>query len=149
MARSESTIEIDRPPAVVFPWLVEPEKRLRWVVGLAASEPLDERRYRETMEAGGRRIEVTSTVVRLEEPTAVDVEMRGGGVSARGCTRLDEAGAGTRVTSSLELELGGLLRFASGIAGRQAQQSLERSLRRLKELVEAEPRGRAEPEATA
>jgi carbon monoxide dehydrogenase subunit G len=138
MARSEATIQIDRGRAQVFPWLVEPEKRLRWVRGLAASEPIGDGRYREVMEAGGRRVEVTSAVERLDEPHAVDVAMRGSGVTARAQSRLAEHDGGTRVTSSLELQLAGLLRFASGIAERQAQHSLERSLARLKELVEAE-----------
>jgi carbon monoxide dehydrogenase subunit G len=146
MARSEATIQIDRDRAQIFPWLVEPEKRLRWVRGLAASEPMGDGRYREVMEAGGRRVEVTSTVERLDEPHAVDVAMRGSGVTARAESRLAEHDGGTRVTSSLDLQLGGLLRFASGIAARQAQHSLEQSLARLKELVEAEvPREPREP----
>jgi uncharacterized protein YndB with AHSA1/START domain len=138
MARTEATIQIDRARAQVFPWLVEPDKRLRWVRGLTASEPIGDGRYREVMEAGGRRVEVTSTVERLDEPHAVDVEMRGSGVTARAESRLAEHNGGTRVTSSLDLRLGGVLRFASGIAARQAQHSLEQSLARLKELVEAE-----------
>jgi uncharacterized protein YndB with AHSA1/START domain len=138
MARGEATIEIDRPRAQVFPWLVDPDKRLRWVRGLAASQPLGDGRYREVMEAGGRRVEVTSTVERLDVPHAVDVAMRGSGVTARAESRLVERDGGTRVTSSIELQLGGLLRFASGIAARQAQHSLEQSLARLKQLVEAE-----------
>jgi uncharacterized protein YndB with AHSA1/START domain len=137
VARSEATIEIDRPPTDVFAWLVEPERRLRWVVGLAASEELGGGRYRETMEAGGRRVQVESTVAHLDEPHAVDVDMKGSGVTARASTRVDDLEGGrSRVTSSLDLELGGLLRFASGVAARQAQVSLERSLAQLKALVE-------------
>jgi carbon monoxide dehydrogenase subunit G len=139
MAHSEATTEIDRPAAMVFPWLVDPAKRLQWVVGLKASEALDDRRYRETMEAGGRTVEVTSTVARLEAPRAVDVDMSGRGVKARAESRLEERDGRTRVTSSLRLELGGLLRFAAPIAERKTQHALERSLQRLKELVEAEP----------
>jgi uncharacterized protein YndB with AHSA1/START domain len=138
MARGEATIEIDRPRAQVFPWLVDPDKRLRWVRGLAASQPLGDGRYREVMEAGGRRVEVTSTVERLDEPHAVDVAMHGSGVTARAESRLVERDGRTRVTASIDLQLSGLLRFASGIAARQAQHSLEQSLARLKQLVEAE-----------
>ena len=156
MARTEATIEIDRPRARVFPWLVDPEKRLRWVRGLSASESLGDGRYREVMEAGGRRVEVTSTVERLDAPHAVDVAMHGSGVTARAESRLEEHDGGTRVTSAVDLQLAGLLRFASGIAARQAQRSLEQSLARLKELVEAEepaypvePAGPADPTQSA
>ncbi|HWH04809.1 MAG TPA: SRPBCC family protein [Gaiellaceae bacterium] len=139
MARAEASIEIERPAAVVFPWLVEPGLRLRWVDGLVASEPDGDGRYRETMAAGGRSVDVTSTVSRLDEPHAVDVDMSGRGVTARAESRLEERDGRTRVTSSLDLQLGGLLRFAAGAAAHQAQRSLERSLARLKELVEAAP----------
>ena len=40
MARSEASIEIARPAGEVFPWLVDSDKRLQWVSGLVASEPL-------------------------------------------------------------------------------------------------------------
>ena len=141
MARSEATVEIEAPASDVFAWLVDPERRLQWVAGLVASEDLGGGRYRETMEAGGRRVDVQSTVAELDEPRAVTVEMRGSGVTARASTRLEELDGGrTRVTSSLDLELGGLLRFAGGMAARQAQASLERSLRQLKLLVEERSR---------
>jgi carbon monoxide dehydrogenase subunit G len=149
MAHTRATIEIERPREQVFPWLVDPEKRLRWVRGLAASEPLGDGRYREVMEAGGRRVELTSTVERLDEPSAVDVAMRGTGVRARAESRLVERDGGTCVTSSLELHLGGLLRFASGIAAHQAQRSLEQSLACLKQLVEAEEPAAAETTTAA
>jgi carbon monoxide dehydrogenase subunit G len=60
-------------------------------------------------------------------------------VKARAESRLEEHDGRTRVTSSLDLELGGLLRFAAPIAERKTQQALARSLQRLKELVEAVP----------
>ena len=138
MARSEATVEIERPPGAVFPWLVEPDKRLRWVAGLSVSEPLGDGRYREVMERGGQRVEVTSVVERLDEPSAVDVAMSGRGVTARAESRLEDLGGRSRLTASLDLKLGGLLRFAGPLAGAQAQRSLEQSLARLKQLLEAD-----------
>ena len=137
MARSEASVEIARPPADVFPWLLDPEKRLRWVSGLVSSQPLGDGRFRETIEQAGRRVDVTSSVVALEEPHRLEVRSKGRGVTARIAHRLEPTGDGTRVSSSLELELGGLLRLAGGLAAGQAQRSLERSLARLKELLEA------------
>ena len=138
MARAEATITIDRPATEVFPWLVDPEKRLRWVDGLAASEESGAGRFRETMEAMGRRVEVTSEVVASDEPRRLEVRSAGGGVTAVIAHRLEDDGEGaTRLTSALDLRLGGLLRFAGGLAATQAQRSLEQSLARLKELLEA------------
>lgn len=137
MAKSRATVEIARPAEEVFPWLVDPGKRLRWVSGLLSSEPLGDGRYRETMQQAGRRIELTSSIVASEEPRRLEVRSVGRGVTAHGEHHLEPSGEGTRLTSSLDLRLGGVLRFAGGLAAHQAQRSLEQSLARLKELLEA------------
>ena len=149
MARSEASVEIARPAGDVFPWLLDTEKRLQWVSGLVSSAPLGDGRFRETMEQAGRRVDVTSSVVALEEPLRLEVRSEGRGVSARLEHRLDPSGEGTRLTSSLELKLGGLLRLAGGVAAVQAQRSLERSLARLKELLESPRSDDAEQEPGA
>ncbi len=138
MARSEASIEIDRPPAEVFPWLLDPEKRLQWVSGLVSSEPVDETSYREVVQEHGQRIQATATVVRHEPPRALEIRMSGRGFEARAGSRLTEENGHTRLTSSLDVELGGLARFAGGLVGRQTQRSLERSLARLKLLLEGD-----------
>ena len=149
MARSEASVEIARPPAEVFPWLLDPGKRLRWVSGLVASEPLGDGRFRETMEQAGRRVDVRSSVVAVDEPRHLKVRTEGRGVTAVIAHRLDPTGAGTHLTSTLELQLGGLLRFAGGIAGAQAQRSLDASLARLKQLLESSGPDDAEQEPGA
>jgi carbon monoxide dehydrogenase subunit G len=138
MARSEASIEIDRPAAEVFPWLVEPEKRLQWVSGLRSSEPIDETSYREVMEESGQRFEGTARVLREDPPHALDVEMKGRAFTVRAESRLKETDGRTQLTSSFDLALAGLARFAGGIVSRQAQRSLERSLARLKEVLETD-----------
>jgi carbon monoxide dehydrogenase subunit G len=137
MARSEASIEIARSAEEVFPWLLDSDKRLQWVAGLVGSEPLGDGRYRETMEQAGRRMDVTSSVVALEEPRHLEVRTEGRGVTASISHRLESVGDGVRLTSSLDLKLGGLLRLAGGVAGAQAQRSLEHSLAKLKELLES------------
>lgn len=137
MARSEATVEIARTPEDVFPWLLDAEKRLRWVDGLVGSEPFGEGCFRETMVQAGRRVDVTSSVLAAEEPHRLEVRSEGRGVTAHLEHRLEPSGGGTRLTSSVELKLGGLLRFAGGVAAAQAQRSLERSLAQLKTRLES------------
>ena len=137
MSRSEASIEIERPAAEVFPWLLEPEKRVRWVTGLRSSEQLDDTSYKELVEEHGQRFEAIARVVGSDPPHALDVEMTGRGFTARAESRLAERDGRTLLTSSFDVRLGGLARFAGGIVGRQTQRSLERSLETLKALLEA------------
>ena len=39
--RCESTVTVARPPADVFPWLIEADKVPRWMTGLEVYEPLE------------------------------------------------------------------------------------------------------------
>jgi len=39
--RCESTTTVARPPADVFPWLIEPDKVRQWMTGLEVYQPLD------------------------------------------------------------------------------------------------------------
>ncbi len=146
MARSQASVELTRPADEVFPWLLDPDRRLRWVSGLVSSQPLGDGRYRETLEQAGRRMDVTSSVVALEEPRRLAVRTEGRGVTAHIEHRLEQRGDGTRLTSTLDVQLGGLLRLAGGVATARAQRSLERSLARLKELLEAPGSDDAEEE---
>ena len=138
----QRSVDRDRPPgrARSSRGSSEPEKRLQWVSGLSfVRAARRDGRYREVMEEHGQRIEGTSTVVRDDPPHALDVEHGGSRLHrARGVAARRSTAARTRVTSSLDLRSAALFRFAGGVVGRQAQRSLERSLARLKELVEAE-----------
>ena len=146
MAHSEASTEIDRPAADVFPWLLDPEKRLRWVTGLRSSERIDETTFREVVHQAGQQVEARATVLRQEPPHALDVTMTGRGFEARTEHRLTEHEGRTRLTSSFDVKLGGLGRFAGGIVARQTQRSLEQSLARLKDLLEAPGTDHAEEE---
>jgi carbon monoxide dehydrogenase subunit G len=146
MARSEATIRIDRPAEEVFPWLLEPEKRLQWVSGLRSSEPIDEKSFRDVVQEYGQRLEATATVVRNEPPHALDVTMTGRGFEARVEHRLAEQDGQTQLTSTFDVNLGGLGRFAGGLVGRQTQRSVEQSLARLKQLLESPGADDAEEE---
>lgn len=145
MARSEATVDIARPAADVFPWLLDVEKRLRWVDGLVSSEPLDGpepeagSRYREVLSQHGVRTSVETTIERLEPPRELALRVRARGLDATTRTRLEELDSATRVIASLETRGSGLAgRLVGGVVARQAQGSLERSLARLKQLLESD-----------
>lgn len=135
---------IERPAAEIFPWLLDVERRLRWVEGLTSSEALDPgeprvgSRFRESVSQHGLSTTVETTIDELQPPRSLALRVQGRGFKARTTTRLDDQGDRTLVVSALETKVGGLAgRVVGGVVSRQAQGSLERSLQRLKELVES------------
>jgi carbon monoxide dehydrogenase subunit G len=138
MSASHATIEIGRSPEDVFPWIVEPDLRLRWVDGLEESEPAGEGRYREVFLQAGLRAEVQVEVRKLDPPREVRIHVQSKHFGADATTSLSATGGGTRVDSLIEAHYKGLMARAAGpMIQRQAQASLERSLQTLKRLVES------------
>jgi uncharacterized protein YndB with AHSA1/START domain len=68
--RAEHTVVVARPPAEVFPYLVEPDLMQRWIGGLIEFTPLDDSprvgaRSRQRVEQAGRTWDVESEIVEL------------------------------------------------------------------------------------
>lgn len=136
MHRVEASIELAAPAAAVFPWLLEPERRLRWVDGLATSERLGEGRFREVVSGLGRRSEVEVEVVRCEPPRLLVARMRSRDFEATLVDRLEETRSGTRLTIAVEPELRSLsARLGAPVVVRALRHSLERSLETLARLA--------------
>lgn len=140
MQRTHAAVDISRPRDVVFPWLVEPELRLQWVDGLVESEQTGEGTFREVFSQAGVRTTVEVVVRRLEPPRIVEIRVTSKHFHADAYTEAKPTDAGTRVESTIDAEYTGLLlRAAAPVITHQAQASLDRSMARLKELVESAP----------
>ncbi len=78
-----------RPPAEVFPWLVEADKVGQWMGGLRAYEPLTTgplavgSRIRQELEVSGQSLRWELEVTRLEPPGAATLAFSGSGFKAR------------------------------------------------------------------
>jgi carbon monoxide dehydrogenase subunit G len=141
--RNEAAVDIERPAAQVFPWLLERERRLQWVEGLESSESLDGpepragSRYRETIAQHGLRTTVETRIAELDPPRRLTLAVAGRRFEVRTETRLEERDGRTRVASTIDTKVRGLGgRVAGAVVSSQAQGSLERSLQALKRLVE-------------
>lgn len=138
MHRAEASIEIAAPPETVFGWLLDPEHRLRWVEGLVESEEAGPGRFHEVVEQHGIRARMEVETARSEPPRLVEAHMTGRGVEATVRNRLEPTPPGTRLTVTVETAYHGLAaRLAAPLVSRHADAALERSLSRLRELVEA------------
>jgi uncharacterized protein YndB with AHSA1/START domain len=143
--RNQHSVEIDRPPADVFPYLVESDKRLRWMGALRESEQLTPgrpelgARFGDVFEERGQRIEVEAEVVLWEPPSRLELDLRGGMFRATGLHELEDLGGRTRLTTTIDTEYTSrMIRMMAGVVTRHAQTRLEADMARLKGLAEAE-----------
>ena len=104
--RCESTTTVARPPADVFPWLIEPDKVRQWMTGLEVYQPLAPgpigvgSRIRQELVVSGQHLKFELHVTQLEPPSAAELRFEGSGFKAvNEYTVTPEAnGGGTAVT---------------------------------------------------
>ena len=86
--RCESTTTVARPPADVFPWLIEPDKVRRWMTGLEVYQPLEPgplgvgSRIRQELVVSGQHLKFELQITRLEPPAAAELRFEGSGFKA-------------------------------------------------------------------
>jgi uncharacterized protein YndB with AHSA1/START domain len=149
MTKLEREIEIEAPPDVVYDVVADPTCLGDWVT---IQEELEEApdgdlqpgsRLRQRMKVAGQRFRLSWTVVEADRPTRVVWEGHGPmGSEAKAVYELSRDGdGGTKFAYLNEYSLPG------GIAGRLAGRAIvaasgreaDRTMKRLKQLVEAKP----------
>ena len=114
MASFSHSVEIPRPPADVFPWLLDEDKVPRWTGHLERYERLDGgplghgSKVRQVLEVSGRTIDVTLEITGYEPPSGAQTRFSTNGIQVVSSYALEAAGAGTRLTQSLEAKPSGL-----------------------------------------
>jgi hypothetical protein len=141
MKSYRSQVVIDRPPADVFPFLVEPQKQALW-----SDVPM--RQVTEGPLKTGSKMEVSfgSGLVKATlglELTAVDKDRRmafksySGPIDWEGEYVLDPAGGGTNLSQNGTLKFHGLWRLLEPIVGAEISRGEVKELERLKSAAEA------------
>ena len=143
MARIEHTVEINRPPAEVFTYLVDPDKVPSWQASIVELRKDDAApttvgsTLSEVRTVMGRRIESRLEVTAYEQDRRFDLRTKAGPVPFEVRHTLTPAGAGTRLDIVGETEGGGVLGgMAGGLFVRQAKTQLQGDFARLKEMLE-------------
>jgi carbon monoxide dehydrogenase subunit G len=114
VASFSHTVELPRPPAEVFPWLLEEDKVPVWTGNLESYERIDDgplgrgSRVRQVLEISGRRIDVEMEVTAYEPPTGAETRFSTNGIEVVNAYALEAAGAGTRLTQAIEAKPSGL-----------------------------------------
>jgi carbon monoxide dehydrogenase subunit G len=108
VAEFAHTIELPRPPAEVFPWLLDVDKVPRWTGHLERYERIGDgalgrgARLRQVLEVSGRRIDVELEVSRYDPPHGAETRFSTNGIDVVNGYALQPAGAGTRLTQSID-----------------------------------------------
>jgi uncharacterized protein YndB with AHSA1/START domain len=142
VASFSHTVEIARPPAEVFPWLLEEDKVPRWTGHLRTYERLGAgalalgSRIRQVLEVSGRVIDVQLEVTRFEPPQGAETRFATNGIDVVSNYALAPAGAGTRLTQSIEAKPTSLgARMLVPVVQPRLEQKLSEDLERLKETL--------------
>ena len=140
MASFSHSVEIPRPPADVFPWLLEEEKVPRWTGHLERYERLDGgplgagSRLRQVLDVSGRRIDVELEITGYEPPSGAQTRFSTNGIEAVNSYALSASGAGTRLTQSIEAKPSGLTaRMLVPVVQPRLEQKVTEDLERLRE----------------
>jgi carbon monoxide dehydrogenase subunit G len=139
------SIEVARPAHAVFPWLLEVDKVPRWMGHIEEYEQIGDgplgtgSRLRQTIELSGSRVSFDLHVVRYEPPHAAEARFETNGVEVVNVYALEPAGAGTRLTQTMDAKPHGLAaRMLIPVVQPRLQRKLAEDLERLRALLDGE-----------
>jgi hypothetical protein len=139
VASFSHTVEIPRPPAEVFPWLLDEDKVPRWTSHLERYELVDGAalgsgsRVRQVLDVSGRRIDVELEITRYDPPTGAETRFSTNGIEVVNAYALEAAGAATRLTQSVDARPSGLTaRMLVPIVQPRLEEKLTQDLERLR-----------------
>jgi carbon monoxide dehydrogenase subunit G len=100
------SIEVPKPPAEVFPYLLEADKVPQWTSDLSTYEPAgplaDGTAIRQVISIGGSHITLNMTLERYEPPTGAIVAFSTNGVDVVNTYAVEANANGSRVTQGLD-----------------------------------------------
>jgi uncharacterized membrane protein len=129
--------QIDRPVDEVFAYVTDVRNVPTWQESAESAEWIDEgRRFRERRTFMGRTAEIEMEVDALEPERRFDVRAVNAPVKFQIRHSFEARDGGTLLRVHGTAKLGGALRFAAGMAKRQAENQFRRDFQRLKALLE-------------
>jgi carbon monoxide dehydrogenase subunit G len=143
--RCESTVSVDRPPAEVFPWLLDADKVPRWMTGLVTYEPLEPgplqvgSRIRQELSVSGQQLRFELNVAELDAPRRAVLRFEGSGFKAANEYSVSESGSGSRVTWVISGETTSFkAKLIAPMVQAKLQEKTEADLARLRAVLEGE-----------
>jgi uncharacterized protein YndB with AHSA1/START domain len=142
VASFSHTVSIPKPPAEVFPWLLEVDKVPQWTTRLQSYDVLGDgtlrqgARIRQVLTVGGRPLDVEIEITRYEPPGFADSRFSTNGLDVETTYTLRESGGGTELTQTLEGKANGFkARLLVPVVQPKLEEKLTEDLGRLRELL--------------
>jgi carbon monoxide dehydrogenase subunit G len=143
--RCESTVTVDKPPAEVFPWLLDADKVPRWMTGLEVYDPLDPgplrvgSRIRQELSVSGHQLRFEMRVAELDPPRRAVLRFEGSGFKAANDYSVRDAGGDSRVTWVISGDATSFkARLIVPLVQAKLQEKLNTDLARLRALLAGE-----------
>jgi carbon monoxide dehydrogenase subunit G len=143
--RCESTVTVDKPPAEVFPWLLDADKVPRWMTGLEVYDPLDPgplrvgSRIRQELSVSGHQLRFEMRVAEFDPPRRAVLRFEGSGFKAANDYSVRDAGGDSRVTWVISGDATSFkARLIVPLVQAKLQEKLNTDLARLRALLAGE-----------
>lgn len=149
-SRNEMAIRIARPAADVFPWLIQPDLRKKWILFVTDSKYTGEKRVRDTIVQRGQTMVLEYEFAGMEPPKRVDVRTTSEGFDCSMLYTLEELDGETMLRLVIDTEYKiWFAKLMSPLVARDSQKTWEEHIAQLKKAVEASAVARSSSSAVA
>jgi uncharacterized protein YndB with AHSA1/START domain len=144
VARIETSIQIDRAPEDVYAYATDVDNMTQWLGAVVEAERLTEgplgvgTRIRAVGKMLGRRMDSLAEVTALEPDARFAFKVASGPLTSHNSYAFESVAGGTKVTDTVEIELGGILGLADPLMGRMMRRRFDANLAVLKARLEAQ-----------
>jgi uncharacterized protein YndB with AHSA1/START domain len=142
VASFSHTVTIPKPPADVFPWLLEEDKVPQWTTRLQTYDVIGDgalargTRIRQVLTVGGQALDIQMEITRFDPPGFAESRFETNGLEVVTTYTLREAGAATDLTQTLEGKANGFkARLLVPVVQPKLEAKLTEDLERLRELL--------------
>jgi uncharacterized protein YndB with AHSA1/START domain len=144
MPSAQHQVTIARPVGEVFAFVADGLNGPKWRPGIVdislASGSGPDAVYKQGVKGpGGRRIDADYRITAYEPDHRLSFAATAGPVRPTGTYLFEEAGSGTRLTFSLEVELGGIKKLLMGGAVQKTMDAEVAATERLRSILESGP----------
>jgi Polyketide cyclase / dehydrase and lipid transport len=138
------SIEVNKPPAEAFPWLLDLDKVPQWTTEVATYELVTPppmatgSQMRQALRIGGSTITLEHELTRYDPPSGAEVRFSTNGVDVVNVFTVEAIATGSRITQTLDATATSFgARMVIPVIQGRLEQKLAQDLGKLKELLNA------------